>query len=274
MFFKCVVFMGCKPGVIYLNRGIYKYFYNKKKFSAMELWIIFIAGFLAAFVGSMSGGGAGFISFYPLLFFGLPLNAAIATNKFGDIGFFPPSIRNFANKKLIRKSIFLPLIIIESVGVIIGTFLIINLTEAMIKYIVTIIITPVFFLMVFENNKIKSGKEHFMWKPVYFFASLYSGILQVGSGFIKMFSLMNLRRISALQSAANSFMGSFPLAILSAGILFYAGLVDIQIGIVLLGGNLLGAHFGSKIAIKKGNTFVRYMLLALMVITLATIWIR
>ena len=96
----------------------------------MDLWIVLIAGFLAAFVGSMSGGGAGFISFYPLLFLGLPLNAAIATNKFGDVGFFPPSIRNFSTKKLIKKRIFLPLVIIEFIGVFIGTFLIISLSEA------------------------------------------------------------------------------------------------------------------------------------------------
>ena len=128
--------------------------------------------------------------------------------------------------------------------------------------------------MIFEGNKIKTRKEHFMWKPVYFFASLHAGVLQVGSGFIKMFSLMNLRRVPALQAAANSFTGSFPIAIISALVLLYVGLVDIQLGLALLGGNLVGAHLGSKIAIKKGNDFVKYMLLALMVVTLITIWVR
>lgn len=241
----------------------------------MEIIITFCAGFLAALLGSMSGGGAGFFSFYSLLYLGLPLNAAIATNKFGDLGLFPTALRNFHHKKLIKKKIFRPQLILEFTGVTIGTLLIIQLNDLAIKYMMTVIIIPIFFMLAFKGKHAhKRKQESAWWKPVYFLAAVHSGAFQVGSGFIKMFSLINLRGIPPLQAAANSFTSLFPFAILSVCFLAAAGLVDIYFGLSIFAGNLLGAHIGSKIAIKKGNDFVRYMLLTLMAVTFVTIWFR
>ena len=50
--------------------------------------IAFSAGALAALVGSMSGGGAGVIQLAGLLAVGLPVNSAVATHIFGDLGFY------------------------------------------------------------------------------------------------------------------------------------------------------------------------------------------
>ena len=120
----------------------------------------------------------------------------------------------------------------------------------------------------------KRKKESIWWKPVYFLAAVHSGAFQVGSGFIKMFSLINLRGIPPLAASANSFTSLFPFAIMSVIFLAFAGLVDVRLGTSIFAGNLVGAHIGSKIAIKKGNDFVRYMLLTLMVVSLITIWVR
>ena len=48
----------------------------------MDMLIVFIGGFLAALIGSAAGGGAGGLSFFALLFVGLPLPIAIGTYKF------------------------------------------------------------------------------------------------------------------------------------------------------------------------------------------------
>ncbi|HEY8109078.1 MAG TPA: hypothetical protein VIF43_03655, partial [Patescibacteria group bacterium] len=106
----------------------------------MDLLLVFIGGFLAALFGSMAGGGAAFFGLYALLFLGLPLNAAIATNSFGSLGFFMTSIRNFFNQGLVNKSIIITLLALQGIGVAIGTFLLIQLSGLAIKVIVTLII--------------------------------------------------------------------------------------------------------------------------------------
>ena len=241
----------------------------------MDICLTFCAGFLAALFGSMSGGGAGFFSFYSLLYLGLPLNAAIATNKFGDLGLFPAALRNFHQKKLIKKKIFAPQLILEFAGVTIGTLAIVQLNDLAIKYLMTIIFIPIFFMLAFKGKHAhKRKKESVWWKPVYFLAAIHAGAFQVGSGFIKMFALINLRGIKPLPAAANSFTSLFPFAVLSVSFLAISGLVDISLGLAIFTGNLIGAHIGSKVAIRQGNDFVRYMLLTLMVITFVTIWLR
>lgn len=227
---------------------------------------------MAALFGSMAGGGAAFFGLYALLFLGLPLNAAIATNSFGSLGFFMTSIRNFFNQGLVNKSIIITLLALQGIGVAIGTFLLIQLSGLAIKVIVTLIIATAFLLLAFQRGQNHSGKANPLWKPVYFFYALYSGLIGTGSGAIRTFCLIRLRKLPALQAVANGFVATFPFAFLSTGALLYAGLVDIRLGVMLLAGNLLGAHIGSKIAIRKGNDFVRQMVLVFMVITLIVVW--
>lgn len=235
----------------------------------MDIAITFIGGFLAALFGSMAGGGAGFFGLYPLLFLGLPLNSAIATNAFGSLGFLT-SIRNFAVNGYIEKKIFLPLLLLQGTGIAIGTFLLISFSGTAIKIAVSVVLIPAFFVLAFwkpSNDKINP-----LWKPLYFFYAIYSGLISTGAGSLRTFCLVRLRKIPALQAVANGFLATLPFSLLAVGALFLAGLIDIRLGLTLLIANLLGAHIGSNIAIKEGNEFVRKMLLAMMLLTVVVVW--
>lgn len=235
---------------------------------------MFGAGFGAALLGTMGGGGAGFIALYPLLFVGLPLNAALATFKLGDLGFSPAALYNFSRAGLMRRRLIIPLLFLEGAGAIIGTLLIIRLPDEILRYLLTIVLAPMLIFMLWHGNDVKRGKSSMWWQPVYFFGSLSAASLQVGS-FIGMFALMELRKTPALEAAANRFMVVFPFEILSVCLLLsFSGLIDIRLGVPLFAGNLFGAYFGSKIAIKGGNRFVRYMFLGLMAATLVTVWLK
>jgi uncharacterized membrane protein YfcA len=236
--------------------------------------VAFLGGLAAAFFGSMAGGGAGFLALYPLLFLGLPLNIAIATNNFGGIGFLPPSIRNFARKGLVKKKIFVPLLVFEGIGAILGTFLLIRLSAAMIKYAVTIVMIPAFLLLAFQPVEASSTKVSRLWRHAYLFYAVYAGLVGAGAGSIRTFVLIRLRKLPPLQAIANGFTATLPFTLISVSILLWAGLVNFQLGLFLFAGNLIGAHFGSKVAIKKGNEFARRMLLCLMAVTLVVIWVR
>ncbi|HZL07729.1 MAG TPA: sulfite exporter TauE/SafE family protein [Candidatus Dormibacteraeota bacterium] len=239
----------------------------------MHSFVLLFAGFLAALLGTMGGGGAGFVSIYVLLLFGLPINAALATFKFGDLG-FSTSLINFARQGLFKKQIFMPLLLLECAGALIGTFLIIHLSDTLLKYTLTIILIPLFVLMLSHGKKIRPGKASIWWKPVYFFGSVSLGAVQAGS-FIQMFSLMDLRKVPALEAAANRFLVVCPFEALSVAILLlFSGLVNVRFGIPLIAGNVVGSYFGSKIAIRKGSGFVRYALLCLMAATVITVWLK
>ena len=97
----------------------------------VQEFLSFVAGFLAAFLGSMTGGGAGFIPVALLLSFGFTPKAAIATNAFGDLGFFPLAIANFQKGKYIQRDAIPTILVISAVGTLIGTLLIIYVAETL-----------------------------------------------------------------------------------------------------------------------------------------------
>lgn len=235
----------------------------------MHELLLLLAGFMAAFVGTMSGGGAGLLSLSALLYLGLPINQAIATNKFGDLGFFLPAIRNFTKAKQINKKALPPIIAINVLGAIVGTFLITQLDTGIFKKIVAVILIVIIVSsLINKKYATRERPPRWYWPYIYFGTSVSGGAVGAGTGILSTMTLMYFRGFNALQSMAHSFYANAFGSIISLTILLFTGLINYRYGLILLVGNIVGSHFGSKIAIKKGNGFVRIMtiLLALFVV--------
>lgn len=229
----------------------------------MHELILLIVGFLAAFIGTMSGGGAGLLSVAALLYFGLPINQAVATNKFGDLGFFLPAIRNFTKAKLIKKKALLPIVLINVVGAIVGTLLVTSLdTRSFEKIVAVILVIIIISSFHRKHHATKELPARRYWPVVYFGTSISSGAVGAGTGILSTMALIYFRGFTALQAMAHSFYASALGSVISVTILVFTDLIDYRYAIFLLIGNLIGSHFGSKIAIKKGNHFVRIMIMA------------
>lgn len=230
---------------------------------------LLIAGFLAALIGTMSGGGAGLIALFTLLWLGIPINQAIATNKFGDLGFFLPAVRNFTRAKQINKKALPLIIVINLIGVTIGTFMIVKFNASILnKLIAAILVIIIISLLHKKDYALKERPAHWYWPGIYLTTSVSSGTLGAGTGILNSLALMYFRGFTALRAMANSFYASMFGSVLSVGILLFAHLINYRYGLFLFIGNLIGSHIGSSIAIKKGNGFVRIMimLMALFVI--------
>lgn len=230
---------------------------------------LLIVGFVVAFIGTMSGGGAGLLAVATLLYFGLPINQAIATNKFGDLGFFLPAVRNFLKAKQIKAKAMPAIIAVNLAGVIIGTSAVTHLNRDVFRYLVMVILAVIIISSIWKKDyALKERPPKKYWPLLYFGSSISSGAVGAGTGIVGTLTLMYFRGFTALQSMAHNFYANMFGATLSVTILVFASLIDYRYGAFLLVGNLIGAHFGSKIAIKKGNKFVRVMitLLALAVL--------
>lgn len=236
----------------------------------MHELVLIAAGFLAAFIGTMSGGGAGLIALFTLLWLGLPINQAIATNKLGDLGFFLPALRNFVRAKQVNKKALPPIIAINIIGVSIGTFMVVKFnTNILEKLIVVILIIIVFSLLHKKDYALKERPARRYWPGIYLVSSISSGAFGAGTGILNSLALMYFRGFTALQAMANSFYASALGSALSVGILLFTHLINYRYGFFLLIGNVVGSHIGSSIAIKKGNGFVRIMIMLVALVVIA-----
>jgi uncharacterized protein len=233
----------------------------------MHETILLLVGFIVAFIGTMSGGGAGLLALFTLLAFGLPASQAIATNKFGDLGFFLPAVRNFSRAKQIKKKYLPAIIAINICGVTLGTLAITHINANTFRKIIAVILILVIVASFTKRTYGNTERPARRWWPfVYFFTSISSGALGAGTGILSSLTLMYFRGLTALQAMAHSFYANAIGSCISTTILVFAGLIDYRYGLPLLVGNIIGAHFGSKLAIKKGNDFVRVMTIVLAVI--------
>ncbi len=228
----------------------------------MHELILVIVGFVVAFIGTMSGGGAGLLALSTLLYFGLPINQAIATNKFGDLGFFLPAVRNFAKAKQIKKKALPRIIIVNLMGVTIGTLLIARLDIDILRKLVAMILAVIIISSLRRKEyALKERPAKWYWPAIYFGTSISSGAVGAGTGILGTLTLMYFRGFNALQAMAHSFFANTIGSALSVSILLFTGLIDYKYALPLLVGNVIGSHFGSKIAIQKGNRFVRVMII-------------
>lgn len=228
----------------------------------MHELVLLVVGFVVAFIGTISGGGAGLVAVATLLFFGLPINQAIATNKFGDLGFFFPAVRNFLKAKQIKKKALPPIILVNLSGVSLGTLAITRLDTDIFRNLVIIILAVIIISSFWKkDHALKERPARPYWPLVYFGSSISSGAVGAGTGILGTLTLLYFRGFTALQAMAHSFYANMFGSALSVGILLFADLINYRYACFLLVGNLVGSHFGSKIAIKKGNKFVRIMMI-------------
>lgn len=235
-----------------------------KPYHIMHDLILLTAGFLAAFIGTMSGGGFGLISLFVLLSMGMPINQAIATNKLGDIGFFLPAVRNLVNAHQIKKGALPPIIIVNLLGVVVGTLAIVKLDiDILRKLIAVILLIVVVAGLSGHKYALKERPARWYWPFAYFATAISAGTIGAGTGILGTFALIYFRGFTALQAMAHGFYARSISSVLSVIILLFTDLINYRYGFLLLIGNLVGSHLGSKIAIKKGNAFVRIMMIIL-----------
>ena len=227
----------------------------------LEMMIVFCAGFLASLVGSMSGGGAGVIQLAALLWLGLPVNSAVATHIFGDAGFYPPALRNFRRAGQFKKRALPAIVMINLLATAGGTLLIIRIDEELLAKMIAA--SLIIILLLTAKNRQTMERERApkrLW-PLAYFGARFSAAGGFGNNILAVLALIYFRGLTALQAVAAAFLANGLGSLLAIGMLLFAGLIDFRLGAILFIANLVGAQLGSRVAVNKGNRFVRYMII-------------
>ncbi len=227
----------------------------------ISLVIVFIVGIAASFIGSVAGGGGGLLSIPALILMGLPPNIAIATNRLGSLGLAGSSIYKFAKSKKIIYSYAPVFIILAIIGSIIGANLLVQIDVQLLSKIVGIFILLPLPLIFIKNKGLKREKPSKLYRnfgyAAYFLVAVYDAFFGAGAGLIVIYILVFTVGLPLIQSMALDRISSVFSAVTATIIFAYFGIIDYQVGIVLLIGMALGGYIGTRTAIKKGNKFVK-----------------
>ncbi|MEE4197068.1 MAG: sulfite exporter TauE/SafE family protein [Bacteroidales bacterium] len=242
----------------------------------IEEWMPYISilvGFLAGFINVFAGGGS-LLTLPLLIFMGLPANVANGTNRIALLMQNIVATGSFKQQKVLQFKQAIFLVIPASIGSIAGAVIAVQVASDVLEKIIGIMLVIMFFFILLKPERwIKPPDEQTVVKPtfmqfiIFFAIGLYGGFIQAGIGFFLIAALVLTVGVDLVKANALKLFIVLIYNILAFVVFVLNHQVDYKIGIILGIGNMLGAFVASRIAVKRGPQFARYVLLVALVIS-------
>ncbi len=230
--------------------GIALYFYP----------LFFIASIVGGVVGSLSGG-AGMITMPLLLVSGLNPIQALATNKLqACVGSFV-SAAHYYHQGLVdmkeSRAVMIIALLFGASGAILVQFIEIALLSKILPFVM--IAVGAYFLLsanISEEDRAKNPHKIFLFISIAI-AGLYGGFLGIGIGSFILALLVSIGGYGLSKALAHSRWIVFSINIASTLFFILGGNVLWILGIIMCVGQIIGASFGARLAIKHGARIIR-----------------
>lgn len=221
------------------------------------------AGFLAAFVDSIAGGG-GLISIPAFLAAGVSPHLALGTNKFCASCASLTSSLKFIKSKKVNFDLLKFLLPFTFLGAVMGVNTVLKIDEKILQTLVLILVLFVGVYSVFsksigvENNFKGTTKSNIILGIILAFSlGFYDGFFGPGTGSFLIFGLIKIFGFDFVQAAGNGRLLNFTSNITSLILFAIHGEIHYAIGIPMALFMILGAKFGTSLAINKGSKLIK-----------------
>ena len=229
---------------------------------------VFAAGLLAGFVDAIAGGG-GLILLPVVLLSGLPVGAAVATNKLcGTFGALTSSLK-FAHARQVNGTACLWMGIPAAIGAFLGSQSIGFLSQQwaepivillMIGITIFVLVKPEFGRGKIDRPRLDRGQQFKLafWGLVIGF---HDGFFGPGTGTFLVFVLVSIGSLNFLQGTGTAKVINFITNITALIAFLFLGAVNFSIGLSGAAGTILGSYAGAIVAAKKGADIIKPLFL-------------
>ena len=224
--------------------------------------IFFILGVVVAFINGLAGGASS-LSLPIMILLGLPPTVANGTNRFGMIVGIFSSVFNMRRYGYLRTDIAMALLPPTLLGGVAGTLIAVVIDDSHFQMLLAIVMVAVAIMSSMGTDPFGKPPETPPKRPgikaFLGFAAVgfYGGFLQVGMGFIQIFSLrkysgLDLKQINALKS----FLSFWFILISSLGF-FVADKVVLELAMSMALGGVFGGWLASKFQHKHDIIWIK-----------------
>lgn len=260
---------------------------------------IVFGGFLAGFLGSLTGLGGGSV-LVPILtlFYSIPIIFATGASLISTIATSAGSASAYTREKITNIKIGIGLEIATTFGAIVGSLMAVYVYSNQFSWIIYVIFGIVLLLSliptilkgryeipplmkpdwstrvlqlkgIYYDARLKKDVEYhgvrwWLGELVMFFAGVISGLLGIGSGALKVLGMdwaMNLP-MKVTTTTSNFMIGI--TAATGSSIYWYEGYIQLFIASATAIGVIIGAFLGAKILVRITNRNVRWIFFAIL----------
>lgn len=228
--------------------------------------------FFGAVVDAISGGG-GLITLPAYFSVGLPPHIALGTNKASSSLSTIMSTFKFWQAKKVNIALVSKLVLFSFLGATLGVKTTVSISPQYFKPISLFILILVFIYSLWNK---KMGDENLFeglnsknilyGKIMAFTLGFYDGFLGPGTGSFLMFALIKIFKFDFSNASGNTKVLNLSSNLASLITFSYLGKVNWGYGLGIALVMSIGAIVGSKLAILKGNKFIRPMFLTVTII--------
>jgi uncharacterized protein len=232
--------------------------------------LLFAAGSIAGFMNVIAGGGSS-ITLPVLIFMGLDSSVANGTNRIGVLLQNVSAVYAFKREKYFELKTGWKLSAATLPGAVAGAIIASNLSDEIFNKVLGIIMIGIIITMIIPKNKNKYPDAETAHIPTaayfsMFFIGFYGGFIQVGIGFLLMAALQGILKINLIRVNMHKVLIVLINTMPALLVFIITDNIHWVYGLVLASGNALGGWISAKVQIKKGEGFIKIILIAAILI--------
>lgn len=224
---------------------------------------LFFVGIIAGFINTLAGGGS--ILVLPVLILaGIPSPVANATNRVAILFQNATGTYHFHKHNQLQVRSITHIAVSAIIGAILGSILAVKVDSVLFDKILGVILIVILILMFRshkQRNRFTKALPKWLEILIFFAIGFYGGFIQVGVGFLFLASLNLIEEYNLVQANAVKVFIIMCYTIFAVIVFTISGKVLWKYGLIIAAGNMIGAYLGVKAAIKKGEKFIRIVLM-------------
>jgi uncharacterized protein len=244
----------------------------------LTLIAMFSVGFAATFV-FVTTGGVGLVTIPALTFLGLSPQAAVATDIFALLGGRLGGLLGLLRGEKVDVGLGLRLGAATAVGAVAGAFALLSLSEEFARQMLAVALLGLLALLLLRPEvgiaaaQPVSGRRRWLgtllFVPIGFWSTL------IGAGFLNLGSavLLLLLRKTFLETAGVLTLVGLAVALTGTAIFASQGAIVWPLGLAMLAGKAAGGYLGARYAVKLGERRVRWLFVAVVLLSALRLYV-
>lgn len=230
------------------------------------------AGFACGFINTLAGSGS-LITLPLLIFLGLPATVANGTNRVAILLQNIVGVSSFRQQKVLDLRGGLLLAIPAVVGALVGAQIAVALDEETMRRVIGILMVIMLIVILVRPKRWLEGHggetSHPGWftLAVFFFIGVYGGFIQAGVGIFLLAGLVLGAGYDLVRANAVKVLIILCFTVFALAVFVVNDQVRWSVGLILAVGNMLGAWVASRMAVKRGAGFVRWILIGVVAVS-------
>jgi len=225
------------------------------------------AGFLCGFINTLAGSGS-LITLPLLIFLGLPANVANGTNRIAILLQNVVGVSSFRQQKVLDVRRGLILAVPAVIGAVIGARIAVSLDEETMRHVIGGLMAVMLIVLLIRPKRWLKGRPETLGRrpgwfqlAVFFGIGIYGGFIQAGVGIFLLAGLVLSAGYDLVRANAVKLLIVLCFTVFALAVFVYNDQVRWAVGFILAIGNMSGAWIASRMAVKRGAGFVRWILI-------------